>query len=281
MSPFGHLAGVAAEYAALKRKGYGPKNSGKAGDIWIAKGIGHTGIYIGNGQKIAGNEGYSSGASSWRNSRVCNSSSAGGNFFRPKYSPDVLPITYNGKKIYYNPDTKKFCSDKEGKTPLKHSSGANALSGGTQGSGRGGSSSSGNSSNVYKEYYVTKPQNFEQAKDVSYESKDAVLSESIRKIQLIKDIKKVLELYPKNSQLISLQNNLKSVYDLTANSLLTYYNKIVEILTSYLIEFKESSGECYAIAGNKNDLRFAYKIDYSNRINSQEKFHIPSSCIAL
>ncbi len=89
----------------------------------------------------------------------------------------------------------------------------------------------------------------------------------------MKDIKKVLELYPKNSQLISLQNNLKSVYDLTANSLLTYYNKIVKILASYLIEFKESSGECYAITGNKNDLRFAYKIDYSNRISSQEQLY--------
>ena len=182
MSPFGHIAGVALESAILRVKGFGPKGSGKAGDIWIAKDRSHTGIYIGNGRKIAGNEGYSSGASSWRNSRVCNSSSAGGNFFRPKYSPDVLPITYNGKKIYYNPDTKKFCSDKEGKKPLKHSSGANALSGGTQGSGRGGNSSSGNSSNVYKEYYVTKPQNFEQAKDISYESKDAILNESIRKI---------------------------------------------------------------------------------------------------
>ena len=273
MSPFGHIAGVALESAILRVKGFGPKGSGKAGDIWIAKDRSHTGIYIGNGRKIAGNEGYSSGASSWRNSRVCNSSSAGGNFFRPKYSPDVLPITYNGKKIYYNPDTKKFCSDKEGKTPLKHSSGANALSGGTQGSGRGGSSSSGNSSNVYKEYYVTKPQNFEQAKDISYESKDAVLSESIRKIQLMKDVKKVLELYPKNSQLISLQNSLNPIYDLTANSLLTYYNKIVEILASYLIEFKESSGKCYAITGNKNDLRFAYQIDYSKRISSQEQLY--------
>ena len=49
MSPFGHIAGVALESAVLRVKGFGPKGSGKAGDIWIAKDRSHTGIYIGNG----------------------------------------------------------------------------------------------------------------------------------------------------------------------------------------------------------------------------------------
>jgi len=69
-----------------------------------------------------------------------------------------MPVTYNGKTYYYNPETKKLCSDKNGKNPIKTMTGAHSGAGGGSGKNKGssGSSKSGSTANVYKEYYVTK-----------------------------------------------------------------------------------------------------------------------------
>lgn len=262
--PYGKCAYVPTCATKMSKLHKGGAGQAKPGDIRIVAGQGHIGICVqSGGGVVAGNSG----------GRVSRES-AGGTYYRPKcFGPDILPIKYNGKTYYYNPETKKLCSDKNGKNVIKTQIGTN--SGSSNNKNSSGDTKSGSTENVYKEYYVTKYTEQTVPKDKVVVSGDIQLTKTIRINELTKDINKVLQLYKNNSELQTQLNNIKNVYDYTANSLYNAYKKLANFLQKQLINFNGNQNNyCFAISGNADELRYCYKIKYSDRnLNSNFKYY--------
>lgn len=255
MSPFGKTAYVPTAASTMRSKGLhrGGAKQAKAGDIRVVTGESHIGICVKDGGAvIAGNSG-----------DAVRNEGAGGTYYRPNYQPDIIKIVFGDKTYYYNPKTKKVCSDKAGKNPIvtpSQSGGGKSPSGSPKSSGGGKTAT-----HVYKEYYVTKPEDFVHAKEQEYISKEIVLDDSNRKKQLVNDLKNILQLLPNNNEIQNILNNLVVIHDLNANALLNYYTKIVQILQKELKPYNYDNQECYAITGTLDEFRMAYQINYEDR----------------
>ena len=257
-SPFGKCAYVPTCASRMSKLHHGGAGQAKPGDVRCVPGNTHIGICVkAGGAVVAGNSG-----------NKVSRESAGGTYYRPKcFGPDVLPLKYNGKTYYYNPETKKLCGDKEGKTPVKPSSGAHGTGvGKSTGNGTSsGNTSSGSAVSVYKEYYVTKYKKETLPKDKIVISGDVQLTKSIRINELTKDINKVLQLYQNNSELQTQLKNIKNVYDYTPNSLYNAYKRLTDFLQKQLTNFNGiKDNYCFAISGDETELRYCSKIKYGD-----------------
>ena len=253
--PFGKLAGVPSAAARMSNLHKGGAGQAKAGDIRCTPGNTHIGICVANGGRcIAGNSG-----------EAVRYEPAGGTYYRPKYTPDVYAVRLgNGKIFYYNPKTKKMCTDKEGKHPIQGR--VNAITGGAVSSGRGGSGSGSGSGSSYKErvipyreYYYTKPKNFEDVKDQSYTSSiDASeLDQSIRVLTVEMDWQRLQDVIQG-----VVKPNLDNTYELSPLSLCNHYIKMINIMKQSLKPFnKEEGKECMSISGDEAALRQCIYID--------------------
>lgn len=264
--PYGKCAYVPTCATKMSKLHKGGAGQAKPGDIRIVKGQGHIGICVqSGGGVVAGNSG-----------DKVSRESAGGTYYRPKcFGPDIVPIKFNNKTYYYNPETKKVCTDKNGKNPIQEMGSVSGAGGGnTSGNLKSGTSSSNSNTYVYKEYYKTKPQTFDIPKDVVKitSAQDVELTKSIRITQLTKDINNLLKKYPKNSDLQTILNNIKNVYDCKPNTLINYYNKLADFLKKKLIPYTgQENGLCLAISGDNSQLRYAYKTQYS-KLNNDSSF---------
>lgn len=262
--PYGKCAYVPSCATKMSKLHKGGAGQAKPGDIRIVAGQGHIGICVqSGGGVVAGNSG----------DRVSRES-AGGTYYRPKcFGPDILPVKYNGKTYYYNPETKKLCSDKNGKNVIKTQTGAHPGSSNNKNSS--GNTKGGSTANIYKEYYETKYTGHTVPKDQVVISGDVKLTKTIRINELTKDINKVLQIYKENSELQTQLNNIKNVYDYTANSLYNAYKKLADFLQKQLIKFNGNENSlCLAISGDNNELRYCYKINYQERdSNSNFKYY--------
>lgn len=165
----------------------------------------------------------------------------------------------NGKTFYYNPQTKKLCTDKEGKHPIKGS--VNATTG--KSSGRGGSSrgSSGGSSAAnpipYTEYYYTKPQNFEDAKDEITVGEVAALEPTIRVLTIETDWQRLILIYPNK-----MKPNFDDRVDFSIQSLYNQYIQMINIMTNSLVPFSKQEGaECMIVTELNGDFYKSYYIN--------------------
>lgn len=267
MHPFGKTAGVSTEMSRLAGRRVG---SPKPGDIRVVPPHQHTGIYVG-GYVVAGN----SGNRNFRLSTV-RKESPGGLYYRPKYEPDIIPIKYNGKTYYYNPETKKLCNDKTGKSPVKATTGNNGKNGSNRGNNSGPSSSSGGKETKwkYKEYYVVKPKDFVDAPNIVRISKEAVLTEkSIRIKTLTNDLNLILKLYPNNNKIKNLLNNLKNVYDYNIKNLQQQYINVINVMKEYLVPYTGGTEDkCFIITGTEDNLRYCYVSQYKNDNRNYYKY---------
>lgn len=271
-SPFGKCAYVPTCASRMSKLHHGGAGQAKPGDVRCVPGNTHIGICVkAGGAVVAGNSG-----------NKVSRESAGGTYYRPKcFGPDIIPVQFNGKTYYYNPTTKKTCSDKNGKNPIDTTSwsGGSSNSGGGNSSG-GRSNSSGNTNTgsatvVYKEYYVTKYKKQTLPKDKVVVSGDVQLTKTVRINELTQDINKVLQLYKTDSDVQNQLKNIKNVYDYTANSLYNAYKKLANSLQKKLVNFNGNKNDyCFAISGDDNELRYCYKIKYGDRdLNSNFKYY--------
>jgi len=124
--------------------------------------------------------------------------------------------------------------------------------GSSSGSGSGSGSSSGKRKIPYKEYYYTKPKNFEDVKDEIYVSGSIDnIDQSIRVLMLETDWQRLKELYPKE-----VKPNLDNTYELSVVSLYNHYVKMINIMKQSLKPFNKTEGKaCMTITGNIDALR--------------------------
>lgn len=190
--------------------------------------------------------------------------------FRPKYSPDIIGIRVgkNGKTFYYNPETKKLCTDKEGKNPIQGN--VNAITGGPSKSGgsssggsSGGSSPSSESTEPvpYIEHYYIKPKDFKDAKDIVNTDGGPTEFHITQRLLVLKaDWQSVINMYPKEKS-----TNFNNYYDVSYITLLKEYKKMIKIMTNSLTPFNFVENQsCYRITGgkSKDTLRRCEGIDY-------------------
>ena len=126
----------------------------------------------------------------------------------------------------------------------------------------------------YKEYYYTKPKNFEDVKDVGYTSSlETDLVPTIRVETAKEDYDILKEKYPN----INLKIDFDKAIDLSVNSLINYYKKYLIALGNILRQanFFEK-GQKYVYFLNNDKLSYCQNVIYDNNISNDYEYFIPN-----